>query len=222
MGSSVLYADKGAILMKINDTTVASKYYAMMDEAVFASPGMVILHTSQPSQDWANAMTATANDSPLAAILKLSYRSSNRGGRPFAKAQLLDSTISAKKAEAASAKTSRAEQERRKLFATVSIQSLEAAGREEIAGKIMEAIQGATNSTFIQKTATGDLKKGEWKLVKTLEGKWAGRIHFQAEDTAAIQAVFTKLHGAAVEADGNSHTIEVLSDFIRNPKLAGR
>ena len=66
----------------------------------------------------------------------------------------------------------------------------------------------------------GDLIEGEWKLMQNAEGTWAGRIQIQAKDVSSIQAIFAKLQGPAVAIDGGSHTIEVLSDFIKNPKGA--
>ena len=221
LGSRKLFGDAGAVLMKINDPNVAQTYFGMMDEAVYASPGLIIMHTCSSSGDWANIMTITAANTPLASVQKMNYRKSNKGGRVFAKAQMLENDIEAARAEANAARATKHEKNRRKFLATVSIQTLEAAGRDELAGKLVEAIQKATASSFNPRMAPGDLKEGEWRMLLSVEGKWIGRIQFQAKDVASIQAVFTNLHGAAVEIDGTSHTVEVLSDFIKNLKLNG-
>ena len=47
-------------------------------------------------------------------------------------------------------------------------------------------------------------------------------MQFQAKDAEAIHTAFRKIHGAAVEVDGSSHTVEVHSDFIKDPKAEGR
>ena len=98
----------------------------------------------------------------------------------------------------------------------MSIPTLEAAGREAIADRLVEAMQAATTMTFTNRSTPGDLKEGECRLMQTPEGKWSGWLQFQANIAEAIRSIFRKLHGAAVEVDGSSHTVEVISDFISN------
>ena len=85
----------------------------------------------------------------------------------------------------------------------------------------MEAMQGDTN-TYTCRSTPGDLQEGEWRLVLSADGTWTGKIQFQAKDAEAIHTAFTKSHGAAVEIDGSSHTVEVHSDFIKDPRAEGR
>ena len=120
------------------------------------------------------------------------------------------------KASANTAKMSQTEQDRRKLVVTISIQALAAAGREDMANKIMEALADGVH-TYTVKTAPGDLAEGEWKLVSSADGQWTGKIQFQARSTQAIQLAYTKLQGTAIEIDGRSHMVEINSDFVRHP-----
>ena len=100
--------------------------------------------------------------------------------------------------------------------------TLEAAGREEIAKKIVEALMGATYITFTPRLTPGDLQEGEWRLIQSTDGNWIGKLIFEAKDQVDIRKVFAKIYGSAVEIDGMSHTIEVSSDFLKNPLLCGR
>ena len=86
----------------------------------------------------------------------------------------------------------------------------------------MAAISEATAAPFTPRPTPGDLEEGEWRLVQSAEGKRTGKVHFQAKNKAAIEAVFAKIHGSAVEVDGMSHTIEIFSDFVKNPLLCGQ
>ena len=217
LGSRKLFGDSGAILMDINNPSVASQFFNMMDEAIYVSQNLVALHTTSSAEEWSNTMTLSVTSSPLASIQKMRYRASNKGGRPFAKPQLLDKDIDSLKTNASTAKASQAGQERRKLLVTISIQSLAAAGRESIANKIVEALADGIH-TYAVRTSPGDLNEGEWRLMLTADGQWTGRLQFQARSTEAIQLAHRKLHGTAIEIDGSSHMIEIKSDFVRNPK----
>ena len=97
------------------------------------------------------------------------YRATNKGGRPFAKPQLLDKDIQAMKTRASASKPSQVEQERRNLLATITMQSVEAAGRDEIAGKIMGVLKGADQG-YVHKSSPGELAEGEWRQALSSEG----------------------------------------------------
>ena len=103
----------------------------------------------------------------------------------------------------------------------IAIQTLEAAGRDEIAHKLIDAVQTAISSQLVLKSSPGDLAAGESRMLTNAGGKWCGRVQIQVKDQAAIQDVFKKIHASAVEVDGSSHVIEVLSDFVKDPKLGG-
>ena len=187
IGSRKLFGDSSAILMDINDPCVAEQYYNMIDEMFFSSPSLILLHTSTPQEDWSNVMTVSMKNTPLAAIQKMRYRSSNKGGRPFAKAQMLEKEINAFKAGAKAAETSEQEQTRRALLATVSIPTLEAAGREAIADRLVEAMQAATTMTFTNRSTPGDLKKGECRLMQTPKAN--GQAGSSTKQTARRRSV---------------------------------
>ena len=93
------------------------------------------------------------------------------------KPQLLDKDIDSMKANASISKMSQTEQDRRKLLATIIIQSLAAAGREDIANKIMEALSDDVH-TYAARIATGELAEGEWNFVSSADGQWTGKIQF--------------------------------------------
>ena len=222
IGSKALFGNSGAILMDITDPSVASTYYSSMDEMVFASPSLVILQTSMSAEDWGNTITISSMNTPLTAIQKMRYRSSNRGGRPFAKAQVLEQDVNSKKAQAHAANTSTQEHLRRSLMATISIQELSAKGRDDMARSLIDAIQNATTIQYDEQVALGDLKEGEWRMIKSTAGHWTGRIQVQAKAVADIQNMMAKIHGSAIEVDGLSHTVEISSDFVKSPALKGR
>ena len=161
-------------------------------------------------------------DTPLTAIQKMRYRSSNRGGRPFAKAQVLEQEANSEKAQAHASKTSTQEHLHRSLMTTISIQELSAKGRGDMAKSLSDAIQKWTTIQHHEQVALGDLKEGEWVMIKSTAGRWTGRIQVQAKTVADIQDMTANIHGLAIEVDGLSHTVEISCDFVKSPSLRGR
>jgi len=222
MGSKSLFCDSAAILMDVNHPDAAIRTFSDMDEMVFASSQLVLLHTSTPAENWANSMTICAEQSPLSLITKMRYRASNRGGRPFAKAQLLEQDIDSARAKAQSQKLPPSEQKRRSLNATQTVQELSAKGREHVANVLMGKLEEMLALHYKESTAAGDLKDWEWKLVKSVEGHWIGKIIFQARLEDELKQIMKAIHGTSIEIDGLCHLIEISSKFLKHPKLEGR
>ena len=167
-------------------------------------------------------MTICAEQFPLSSITKMRYRASNRGGRPFAKAQLLDQDIDSARAKAQSQKLPPSEQKRRSLNATLTVQELSAKGREHVANALMGKLEEMLAFHYKESTAAGDPKEGEWKLVKSVEGHWTGKIILQARLEDELKQIMKAIHGTSIEIDGLCHLIEISSKFLKHPKLEGR
>ena len=219
IGSKNLYGDPKAIMVEFTKVQALVSHLVFVAEAVLVSPRLALIHTGASAHDWGEMMTVQAISTPLEKIEKMKFRPSF-GGRPFAKIQVLDKTAQGFKARAAAQTMGKTEEERRSLNVTINIQDLISTGKDNIGRDIMQALNSKAMNTYdTERAEGGELATGEWRLVKSFDDKWVGKIQVQAASIEDVKFLFRTLQGSAIEVDGQSCVIEVLSDFVRDPNL---
>ncbi len=218
-GAKGLFADRTALIMETNHPMAAIKAWECCSGMVFINNEKILLHTDLEAEQWTNTMDRLMNEDPAAAILKLKWRCSRMGGRPFASPSLHNQQNAAVR----NTKGGTARMDGRLRDVTdIQLVGMPSQDEADIMRQLMDHLANASGIQL--KEAIGQQSgQGTWRRANELDPTApAGRVrlHLSSEDEA--KKIHQLLHGRSIKVGADFIGVQVMNDAATVRRLQER
>ena len=95
------------------------------------------------------------------------------------------------------------------LRSVIAVAGLTMANPGSLTGLIMQEVSKVVGIPMRRCEMSSDMKPHDWTEAKNLKGEWNGPLLAESQTPEDVLALFLKIHGCAIEANGMSYPLEV-------------
>ena len=167
VGLRNIYKDPTALIMEVTDMSAAVSLQGLCNDMVVLSPYKVLLRTEVSTQVWQASLANIMRAAPNSCALKVVWRPSQHGGRPWAQPDATSRQLQAVRAQAKVRQQGRSPgSSAQDLVSELRIQGSLGPSPEFLLRTVMTAVAQQVQIPLQEKPAEQELGTGDWSLQK--------------------------------------------------------
>ena len=204
-----IYQDPGALILEVTQTAAVCNVAHLCSDVVLLSTQRALVRTAVPPAVWQHALTQGVTDDPDVSVLRLRWRPSRHGGRPWAQPERTAAQLQAVRAQA-SVRLQGREPGSSILDgdATLSLVGPKGPQPAVLLRAIMSAVSNRLQVPLRERDQDAVMGNGDWMLMPDL------RVRVRLVDAAVVRQLAEVVHDSPVSVGG-----DMLAVQISNPVL---
>ena len=223
IGLRATYLDRSALLVEMTDWEALQSVEHLCEDILPISPKVALIHTGVLSSTWDNILTDTMKNNPSQCILRIKWRRSYHGGRPWAQPAVTSAQMQAVKTHANIKRQGRALGSGKDLESTISIPKSLGPAPVALVEELMKNIGIEFGAVLNQKQEDATLEPGDWCMLKhpgTQDP--TGRMRIRLSNSDDVKKLEDMFHAQPVEVGGEFCALQVSnSAFMKLPLQQG-
>ena len=210
IGRQDTYMDHTALLAEVTHWSAWGHFSHLYDDLVPVSPRFALLKTRAPPTVWHKSLTDTMHADPSHCVLKIKWRSSTHGGRPWATPAATATQLQAVRSQAQATLQGRQLGIGRDLESEIAIQGPAGPDPESILRSIMEEVSKAMGCPLTQRPEGNLLAPGEWHTIQDkTTGNTSGRIKILPGHARDVQLLENAVHAQPILIGSDTRSLRV-------------
>jgi hypothetical protein len=223
VGLEETYLDKAALLVDLTDWEAIHEISHLCDDILPVNSKTAIIHSDITSVVWSGILSDKMRNSPQCCALKIRWRPSYHGGRPWAQPAATTTQIQAVKKHAADSRKGKPRGSGKDWESSITTNSNLGAEPAALLEAVMGKIGGILGLQLLQKPEGEELQVNQWCMLLGPETQApTGRLRIRLKDEEAVRVLDQRCHTMPITIGNQSVAIQVSNLAITKlPKCLG-
>ena len=215
VGLRATYLDKSALLVDGTDWEALHPVDHLCEDILPVSPRVALIHTGVLANIWEGVLTDMMRNNPTCCILKLRWRQSYHGGRPWAQPAATTAQMQAVKTQVNIRLQGRTPGAGRDLESLITFPGNLGPEPEALVGEVMKSIASRLGAVLFERPVGENLEPGHWCMLKHPGSQDpTGRARIRLSNRADAEKLEKAINAQPVYVGG-----ETLAIQVSNPAL---
>jgi len=207
VGRRSIFQDKSALLAEITSWEALQSVQPLCEDIVALSPKWALLRTGVRADQWTDVLSNVMRNNPYDCILRVQWRQSYQGGRPWATPAATSQQIQAVRVQA---KSKLSGGKGKNLVSTISIEGNLGPNPTALIRHMMNSIQGSLGFILREVSENQDMDAGDWVMcLDPCNQLPSGRIRARLSCTLAAKELENAAHNRVVNIGGDALAVKV-------------
>ena len=210
-GSSLLYSEPSALIVELTGAAAALQAWTLCSGILALSSEKLLVSTDAEPEAWQPMLDSLMKQDPKSAIVRIKWRPSRHGGRPWATPEATQVQLAALRRTKGGRLGQAAP-----MCNVADVQSRGPTGYEdlEVYWQLMEHFQTTAGVALAEAASPMVAKPGTWLWLAAADPTAPqGRLRLFLRTHEEVQSLFQALHGRTVQVGSDLVGIQVLHDI---------
>jgi len=205
-----IFTDRAALLMEITNWDALQSVSPLCDDVVALSPKWALVRTGIRSEQWVETLSNLMRNNPYDCILRIQWRQSYHGGRPWALPSATTQQIQAVRVQARAKLSSRGGKIDRPLESSITVEGNLGPDPAGLVRIMMGNIQTKLASPLQEVIEGSELRIGQWLMcLHPPTQEPTGRIKVMVANSSAAKELEKAAHNQVVNVGGDALAVKV-------------
>ena len=204
------YFDRTSLIAELTCWEAIHMVSAWCDDILPISPKLALIRTGVPAATWQGILTRLMKENPGECVLRIKWRPSYHGGRPWATPEATTEQLRAVRAQAAIKLQGRSPGIGRDLESTLTLQGNLGPEPVDVLVSLMQAVSAKMGANLARREEGEVLEAGDWCVLYhpgTIDPNGRVRVRLQnADDAKLLQEA---IHAQPVVVGGENVAVQV-------------
>ena len=223
MGDADIFSDKAALLVEVTGWGAISNIQPLVEDIVALSPKWALMRTQVRAEQWGEVLTNIMKANPYESILRITWRQSLHGGRPWASPAATMQQIQSVRVQARQKMSGRTANGGALSESSINIQGDLGPNPGAVLRGLLKSIQDKSQMSLKEVPEGTELNDGDWALcLDPCTGTPSGRIRVQLANSQQVQCLQHVADKQVVYVGGEALLVEVTNfQVMPLPRLQG-
>ena len=206
VGLRSMYEDKASLLVEVTNVDALQAVQPLCDSILTLSPKWALVSTSVRSEQWVEVISTLMRDNPYSCVLRVQWRQSLHGGRPWAVPAATSQQIQAVRVQA----RVRMSQGESGCESSLVLSGSLGPEPENVIRYVMGAVQTRMGLTFKEALQEHELGTCEWVMcLDAGDSTPNGRVRVKLPNTSSAKMLESVVRDQVVVVGGDSVALQV-------------
>ena len=214
-GPLTMHEDPTTFICELTGTGAALHAWELSTNMVALTAEKVLLHTEAALETWQARLTSLMQQDPEAAIIRLKWRPSRHGGRPWAVPAATQVQLAAARRTSGGRKCQAAPL---RNIAEIHVRGSTGYDAQGVYRQLMSHLSQTIGITLAESTTDMPAGPGHWRWLGADEPVTSpGRVRLYLGSDAEVQSVRLALHGRSIQVGMDRIAVQVTHDLSDMP-----
>ena len=223
VGLRNIFVDRAALLMEITSWEAVQGVQPLCEDIVALSPKWALIRTGVRTERWSEVLSNIMRTNPYECILRIQWRQSYHGGRPWAMPAATSQQIQAVRVQAKAVLSNQGGRAQQMRESTLVVEGNLGPHPSSLVRHMMTNIQSRVGTLLREVSTDQDLLAGDWTMcLEPATQEPTGRVRIKLPNTLAAKELENAAHNQVVTVGGEALAVKVNNFHITDlPRCQG-
>ena len=223
VGEGGIFQDKAALMVEMTSWEAAGSICPLTEDLVALSPKWALMRTQVRSEEWEDVLSNLMRSNPYGCVLRVVWRQSKHGGRPWALPAATTQQIQAVRVQARLKLSQQGGKTPPCQESSINVRGNLGPNPGDVLRQLMSNLQVKMDIALPEKLESDALGNGEWSIcLDHGTGIPTGKIKIQLENSLQVSKLQKAAGKQIVYVNGEARPIEVCNfQAMPLPRLLG-
>ena len=223
VGDGDIFCDKSALLVEVTSWGAVRNILPLVEDLVALSPKWALMRTQVRAEQWGDILTNIMKGNPYESILRIIWRQSLHGGRPWALPSATTQQIQTVRVQAKQKLSSQNANGSSLRESAIFVKGNLGPNPGAVLRELINSITTKTHLTLREVPEGEELLDGDWTICQDPgSGIPSGKIRVQLANSAQVRCLQLGADKQVISVGGEALPVEVFNFQVMSlPKLQG-